>query len=54
MTIVLPRYATSNVIPSKAGIQDPRAQPSAPCSGQGQALDPRFRRGDETECGGAV
>jgi hypothetical protein len=30
----------------KAGIQDFSAAAVAPCSGQGQVLDPRFRGGD--------
>ncbi len=34
------------VIPAKAGIQGFRVCTVAPCSGQGQALDPRFRGGD--------
>jgi hypothetical protein len=35
------------VIPAKAGIQGPKSCAVAPCSSQGQALDPRFRGGDE-------
>src|SRR5260370_40606874 len=34
------------VIPAKAGIQGLWASAGAPCSSQGQALDPRFREGD--------
>jgi hypothetical protein len=41
-------YQEVNVIPAKAGIQGPKATAVAPCSGQGQALDPRFREGDDT------
>ena len=32
----------------KAGIQGAKATAVAPCSGQGQAVDPRFREGDDT------
>ena len=37
----------SIVIPAKAGTQDPKASSLAPSSSQGQALDPRFRGGDD-------
>jgi hypothetical protein len=33
--------------PAKAGTQGSKVEAAAPCSCQGQALDPRFRGGDE-------
>jgi len=39
----------SSVIPAKARIQGDRAPAAAPCSSQGQALDPRFRGGDDVK-----
>jgi hypothetical protein len=36
------------VIPAKAGTQGGKLlRETSPCSGQGQALDPRFRGGDD-------
>jgi len=42
-----PNISRLFVIPSKAGIQGPSTEAVAPCSSQGQALDPRFRGGDD-------
>jgi hypothetical protein len=42
-------FARYTVIPATAGIQEPDVPSLSPCSSQGQALDPRFRGGDDKE-----